>query len=418
MKVLHICTYDIEGGAARAAYRIHESLLSVGIESWIISRYKFSSSQRVLVNNGLIDRISNILREFYELWSIRKIKLTSGNTFSVANLSNRGLVKYINSSDFDIINLHWVNSNFLSIKDVSRIEKKIVWTLHDMWAFTGGCHYAEDCIKYTNKCGSCFQLNSDKRFDLSSEIQSLKIKSFRKVNAVIAPSKWIENCAKESYVFRNNKIINILYPINLQDFKPHSKKFARCTFSINEEKKVILFPYSPSVSNKRKGFGLLLEAIIMNISSNPSYREQFQFVFIGDTKESFNFDFKCIPKLKDDVSLSLLYSCADVVIIPSIEDNLPNTVIESLACGVPVVGFDIGGMPDLIISKDIGILVNEVSAKSLADAISENNLLSLIKDTSASEIRKYAQQKFSMTNIGKSYELVYKSLSRHVSIEN
>ncbi|MCD6262480.1 MAG: glycosyltransferase, partial [Deltaproteobacteria bacterium] len=274
--------------------------------------------------------------------------------------------------DADIINLHWVAGcmDCLSVP-LAIGNKPIVWTLHDMNPFTGGCHYAGDCLKYKVSCGACPQLGSDIDDDLSRQVWRQKFDAYKSLNInIVTPSQWLGKCASESKLFSRfpvNVIPNGL-PTNI--FKPYPKTKIRKAVNIPESAKIILFG-ADSVVNERKGFRYLLEAL--NKLPLKGKRDNIILAFFGHLPEGTKID-SMYPMLNfgsitDENQLAMAYSAADVFVLPSLEDNLPNTVIEAMACGVSVVGFDIGGIPDMIEHKKTGYLVKPKDIYDLIEGI-------------------------------------------------
>ncbi len=258
----------------------------------------------------------------------------------------------------------------LSIEDISKIKAPIVWSLHDMWAFTGGCHYDEECGEYKNRCGNCKVLSSSNQFDLSTWILKRKQKSFNKHPniTIIGLSKWLSNCAKKSSLFKHHNILNLPNPINTDLFKPIEFKTGRDYWNLHKEKKLVLYGAMSSTSDPRKGYNELRKAIeMLNI-------ENFELVIFGNKdgfKKRDNFKYKThyLGLIKDDNELIKLLNTVDVIVIPSIQENLSNIIMESLSCGTPVVAFNIGGNSDMISHKNNGYLAKAYDLKDLANGI-------------------------------------------------
>ena len=371
MRVLHVNANDIQGGAARAAYRIHKGLLEKNIYSRLIVLNKKRDDYSV-INMGktkkqkLIYKIrlffDEKLKSFY-----RKRKRT---TWSVNFFDNNELVEFINDSDFDIINFHWINASMLSIKDIEKITKPIVWTMHDMWPFTGGCHYSNSCILYETDCNKCNQLDDKKNTFLSKYILKRKYICYKNIS-YISPSKWLANCAQNSFLLKDSNIQVIQNGVDLEIFKKLDKSFSKNVLNLDMSKKYILFGAMNSTSDKRKGYDLLKKAL--EILKKEFYLKDVVLLIFGANKPQYNedlgFEVKYLGQISDDVTLSLIYNSADVFIAPSREDNLPNTIVEAISCGLPCIAFNIGGMPDLIKHKKNGYLAKPFDIKDLAKGI-------------------------------------------------
>ena len=315
----------------------------------------------------------------------------------------------------DVIHLHWINGGYLKIETIARFKKPIIWTLHDMWAFTGGCHITKDCMNYTNSCGTCPQLHSNKEKDLSRWIWQRKARAWQNLNlTIVTPSHWLAKCAASSSLLKNVRIEVIPNGLDTQQYKPIEKSVARSILSLPEDKQLILFGAMSATSDPNKGFNFLQSAL-QNLSQS-GWGEQVELVVFGSSqpKNPTELGLKShyLGRLNDDISLSLVYAAADVFIAPSVQDNLPNTVMESLACGTPCVAFDIGGMPDMIEHQQNGYLAKPFDIDDLARGITwvledEERLQKL-----GSNGREKIEQNFSLEIQAYNYLSVYKDISK------
>jgi len=370
MKILIVNTSDIQGGAARAAYRLHQSLLMQGVESQMLVQNKSSDDHTVLcVNKTKIKKGLSKLRPTLDALPLRKYKNKTPTLFSVANLPYSGVVDAINEVNPDIVHLHWINGGMLRIEELLKIKAPIVWSLHDMWPFTGGCHYDELCDKYKVGCGRCPILKSSKEQDLSKKILKRKKRVFSGLPRlhIIGLSEWLNDCSKESVLLKNHQHSNLPNPINTDIFKPFDKEKARELWSLPLDKSLILFGAMGATSDLRKGFRELSEAI------QKLNRTSIEFVAFGSSQPLNAPDLGCkvhyIGSLSDDVSLVTLYSAVDAMVVPSIQENLSNAIMESLACATPVVAFAVGGNSDLINHKKNGYLATPFDTRDLAKGI-------------------------------------------------
>ena len=375
MKILHVNTNDIEGGAARAANRLHKGLLQKNIYSrMVVNNKKTDDFTVITLNTNKLERIKTKIRLFLDekLKSIyfKRLKVTwSCNLFC-----NKSLVNFINKSNFDIVHFHWINASMLSIKDIKKINKPIVWTMHDMWPFTGGCHYSDNCVLYKEDCNKCKQLSNKKDTFLSGYILKEKYSSYKKKSIVyVTPSEWLEKCSKESFLLKNSNIKVIPNGIDLKIFKKLDKNFCKKILNLDLSKKYILFGAMTSTSDKRKGYDLLKRAL--SFFKEKFYLKDKDIVLLvfGANKpqnnENLPFDINYLGQISDDITLNIIYNSADVFIAPSREDNLPNTIVEALSCGVPCVAFNVGGMIDLIEHKNNGYLAEPFNIEDLAEGI-------------------------------------------------
>lgn len=416
MKILHVNTNDIEGGAARAANRLHKGLLQKNIYSrMIVNNKKTDDFTVITLNTNKLERIKTKIRLFLDekLKSIyfKRLKVTwSCNLFC-----NKSLVNFINKSNFDIVHFHWINASMLSIKDIKKINKPIVWTMHDMWPFTGGCHYSDNCVLYKEDCNKCKQLSNKKDTFLSGYILKEKYSSYKKKSIVyVTPSEWLEKCSKESFLLKNSNIKVIPNGIDLKILKKLDKNFCKKILNLDLSKKYILFGAMTSTSDKRKGYDLLKRAL--SFFKEKFYLKDKDIVLLvfGANKpqnnENLPFDINYLGQISDDITLNIIYNSADVFIAPSREDNLPNTIVEALSCGVPCVAFNVGGMIDLIEHKNNGYLAEPFNIEDLAEGINfvledENRWNNL----SENALNK-AQKDYNINDISDKYIDLYKKI--------
>lgn len=359
MKILIVSSHDISGGAARAAYRLHTTLLKYKIQSIMLVQKKFSTNSTVI---EIKDKNNN---SFYDSFILNNYPNRTKTYFSSSIINNNDLINYINTSNTDIVHLHWVTNGFLSVEDLAKISKPIIWTLHDMWAFTGGCHYTEECERYKSICEECLVLNSNEKNDLSSINFKLKQKVYKRLSSlnINGVSKWISNCAQQSSLFKDKPIYNLPNVLDTNIFKPYNKNNIRKELNLPLDKKIIIFGAMKATSDPRKGYKYLDKAL------NTLDRNNYTFLVFGNTEKIQKNNIIFLGNINDEITLSKIYSCADVMIVPSIQENLSNTIIESLSCKTPVVAFDIGGNSDIIDHKENGYLAKAFNTQDLANGI-------------------------------------------------
>ena len=369
MKILIVNTSDLEGGAARASYRLHKSLLAIHVDSKMLVQNKSSDDFTVIAETSKLRKGFNKLRPTIDSLPIGFFKERTKTLFSPSWFGFSNIVDQINEMNPDIVHLHWICGGMMTIEDIARIKAPIVWSLHDMWAFTGGCHYDEECQGYEKECGNCKVLGSDKENDLSKKIFKRKQKAFtqKKDITIVGISNWLNECSKNSTLLKDKNHINLPNPLDTNIFKPFDKEKARELWGLPKDKKLVLFGAMGATSDPRKGFYELMESLEKIEDSNV------ELVIFGserceDTKD-LGFNVYYLGQLYDDVSLVTLYNSVDVMIVPSLQENLSNAIMESLACGVPVVGFDIGGNADMIDHERNGYLAKPFSTIDLAFGI-------------------------------------------------
>ncbi len=421
MKVVHLCTQD-NGGAGNAAYRLNIALISAGIDSKLIvlTKTKEDNSVYAIPDNysetkSLINATTYTSQYFLDIWGkwqkrITKEYPTFKGYYEIFTLPTGDieLSEILELEETDVINLHWVNG-MLSFSDATKNlfkQKKIVWTLHDMNPFTGGCHYSAGCEKFTTQCGACPQLESENPIDLSTEVFKIKEKFYQGLEInIVTPSKWLSEESKKSTLFRNYRTFVIPNGFPTKTFFPYPSEVVKENLNIPKEAKLILI--GAAYGNNRKGFNLLLEALGMIEGNEKVYLGVF-----GNLKQIpsklKNFEIIQFGSVADETVLAMLYSAADVFVIPSLQDNLPNVVPEAMLCGTPVVGFNIGGLPDMIDHKTNGYLAQPYDTTDLASGI-----VWTLNNTSDS-MRKYtyekALKKYSLEKQAENYIQLYKKL--------
>ncbi len=229
MKILIVNTSDIDGGAARASYRLHKSLLALHVNSKMLVQNKISCDFTVIAETSKLRKGFNKLRPTIDSLPIGFFKERTKTLFSPSWFGFSNIVDHINEMNPDIVHLHWICGGMMTIEDIARIKAPIVWSLHDMWAFTGGCHYDEECQGYEKECGNCKVLGSDKENDLSKKIFKRKQKAFtqKKDITIVGISNWLNECSKNSTLLKDKNHINLPNPLDTNIFKPFDKEKAR-----------------------------------------------------------------------------------------------------------------------------------------------------------------------------------------------
>lgn len=372
MKVAHLCATDLDGGAARASYRLHKGLRSIGVDSFMLVGRKLSDDDTIYSTARYkLQKLINYSRSTLDSIPLLAYKNRPHTVFFPTWVPERTRLNPLIAAA-DIVNLHWISGGFLRPESLPGLNKPMVWRLSDMWAFTGGCHYAGECRRYENECGFCPQLGSKKRSDLSHWLWKRKQRSWRGLDlTIVAPSAWLAECAKRSLLFKNIRIEVIHNGVDVNKFKPIDKKLARELLDLPLNKKLILFGAINALNDPRKGF-IHLEKALTYLSSS-SCKQEIEIAIFGSStpsrKPDLGFPIHYLGHLHDDISLYICYSAADIFVAPSIEENFSSAVLESLACGTPVVAFNIGGMPDLIEHQGNGYLAQPFDERDFAKGI-------------------------------------------------
>ena len=409
MEIVTISTADNLGGAGRATYRLHQGLKRIGVSNKMIVQVKNSDDADVTGPKNNLQKIQSYLNPYFDLLFLKFYTSRQKTTFSTAWFPSFG-VRKANNIYHDIIHLHWISSGFIRIEEITKFTKPIIWTLHDMWAFTGGCHYTGGCDRYQSSCGRCPQLGSTKLYDLSYINWKRKKKIFQKINfTVVADSEWLAECAMKSSLLRNTDVRVIHYGLDTDTYRLTDKHIAREILSLPKNKKIVLFGALRSTTDKRKGYDYLLKAI-----KALSLGQKAEIVIFGAGEPSnppaFGMKSHFVGHLSDDISLALLYAAADVMVVPSIQEAFGQTAMEAMACGTPVVAFNIGGLVDQIDHKKNGYLANERDAEDLTRGI-EWILSNGKRYNDLSRMaRKKVESKFTLYNQAEAYKDLYKEV--------
>lgn len=409
MKILIVNTFDIHGGAARAAYRLHRALVDAGIDSKMLVQQKESDDYRVVSEEGKLAKTINKIRPAIDRLPVRLYKYRVKTAFSPAWFGLSGIVQKINAMHPDIVHLHWVNYGMLRPEDLRKIKAPIVWSLHDNWLFSGGCHVKWQCDRYNEMCGSCPNLGSDKDNDLSRWVWKRKKKAFASVKemVIIGLSRWMMRCSEESTLLHDKRHVHLPNPINTAVFKPIEKQLCRSLWGLPEDKRVVLFGAMNAAGDANKGFSQLIEALSLVKS------EDVLFVAFGQSEpaslQAFDVPIRYTGPLRDDIALVTLYNTADVTIVPSLQENLSNVIMESLACATPVVAFDVGGNSDLIDHQQNGYLAKAFDAEDL-----KNGIKWVLDEDHMHHLGKHAREKvlreFDSKIVAEKYIALYKEV--------
>lgn len=370
MKIVHLSHSDISGGASRAAYRIHKMLIKNSVDSQMWVDIKKSDDDSVIQEKSKIKNFFYHKRQHLR-FPINKLLKSSFYGMHSPSILPSTWLKKINTCDADVINLHWVQGEMLSIKEISRITKPLVWTFHDMWPFCGCEHYA-----YNSRYSDGYRVdnlskNEIRFFDINRWRWKQKERFFKKPLQILSPSKWMTNCIKKSYLMKYWPVSTIPHPIDISKWKPLDKNLSRKQLDLPQKKKLIIFGAIGGTRDKRKGFELL--ELALKHLNNRYESKDLNLVIFGE-KEHYiysNIDYKIhnFNEIRNDSVLQKLYSAADVMVVPSILETFGLTASESLACGTPVVAFDNTGISDLIEHKSTGYLAKPLNVIDLANGL-------------------------------------------------
>jgi len=409
INVLHVVAGDLNQGAARGAYWLHKGLLEQNINSILLNNGKLTDSNFenvVNINNfSKISRILNFIRARLDIY-LKKIYSNPRKEIFSTGLFGFNFLNYKYYKEADIIHLHWINGGFLDLKIINKINKPIIWTIRDMWPFTGGCHYTLDCIKYKTKCGNCLFLNSQKEKDLSSFLFKRKMVILNE-NPItfVGISNWISKKAMQSTILNGHKVQTIFNNIDSKAFKYYRKELAVLELGIKTDKKIILVGAINS-KNTWKGFHYLKDAL------NRLDRKKYCVLTFGKINPSdfdkINLEITHFGFVNDDQLLSKIYSISDVYVTTATQEAFGKTVVEAMSCKTPVVCFDNSGPADLVDHQINGYLSKSFSSSEISKGIEwivNNPNYTQICDNASAKVLK----EFDNNVIAEKYVNLYKS---------
>ena len=423
IKIAIVNTSERVGGAAIAANRLTKALNKNGADVSMLVMNKQTDDKAVI---SILQSPTHTIRAKWRfLWE--RLLIFAANKFSRKNLfqvsiANTGfdLSKHPAVQSANIIHLHWINQGFLSldgIKKLIRSGKPVVWTLHDMWPATGICHYPSTCEKYRNECDTCPLLAGNKHRDLSHRYFRKKRNLLLDQVQYVGCSNWIVSSSKKSSLLKEASFSSIPNPIDTNVFRQLPSREARKRLSLPENKHLILFS-AAKISDKRKGGAYFIEACNYFLSQYPNLAKDTEIVLTGQgDPEFFNqiqLKINTLNYISDESELAAVYSAVDLFAIPSLEDNLPNTIMEAMACGTPSVGFKTGGIPEMIDHKENGYISEYKDAEDFAEGI-RYILANPEKESMSRNCLEKVQKSYSEKVIAEKYIELYKSLQKNSS---
>jgi glycosyltransferase involved in cell wall biosynthesis len=418
LRVIHLSGSDVVGGAAKAAHRLHCGLVEAGVDSHMLVRSKRSQDARV-------QRLGHPRKATEKLaarWidrrverGLRRYASTRPAGYEAFTDDRAGAGRHLMQAlpECDVIHLHWVKGlvDYRWFFEHLPAGTHIVWTLHDMNAFTGGCHYDDGCGRYSHGCGACPQLGSQQSDDLSAAVWRRKKEAFEAIDAqhmhVVTPSRWLADLARESPLLKRFNVSAIANGIDTARFAPRDPQVARETLGLPADAKVLLF-VAHGLEGHRKGFDLLRQAL-----KQIEGRDDIWLLSAGGTHHlpEVNVPHLSLGELSSDRLLSLVYSAADVFALPSRQDNLPNTALESLACGTPIVGFDAGGISEVVEPGRSGWLAPVGDARALAHTLQEAVDDDGHRAELARQCRSMALARYDLMQQAREYARLYEQLT-------
>ena len=402
MKAWQISRDDNTGGASRAAYRLHVALTLTGIESRMRVLNRETPNDLVFAGRAPRQFAQRVRSRIERLLRDRALKKFSTDNPILHSFGNEsaGLVDELNASDADVLNLHWI-AELLSIEDIGRLRKPLVWTLHDMWAFCGGEHVVPDDANARFRVGYLpdNRASGERGPDLNRMAWEAKRRAWAQQQfTIVTPGHWMARCVRESVLFRDTPVHVIPNPLEMTElWRPIPQRFARESLGLDPDKQFVLAGSAGGMPHL-KGEDLLRKCMEQVWVATPGKAELLVF---GQNRPANAAEWPCpvhwLGPVRDDHTLAMLYSAADVTVVPSRQDNLPNTAIESHACGTPVVAFTIGGLPDIVTPGETGWLASPFDTEDLARGVTwvlgdAARWSALSRAARASAMAKYAPQ--------------------------
>lgn len=402
MRVLLINTSERTGGAAVAAGRLMEALKNNGIKAKMLVRDKQTDQISVVELKRTWRNLWRFVWERMVIWVANRFRKDTIFLVDIANVGAdvTGLPEF---KQADVIHLHWINQGMLSLATLQKIfasGKPVVWTMHDMWTFTGICHYAGECTLYQQHCHHCPLLyGGGGKKDLAYRTFRKKQKLYASARiSFVACSRWLETMAKSSTLFKGQYVTNIPNAINTNLYRPHDKLAAREKCGLPHGKKLLLFG-SAKITDKRKGLTYFVEACCNLQEKHPEFSRELGVVVFGQKSEQLEqmipFPVYSMDYVNNEKDLVDIYNAVDLYVTPSLEDNLPNTIMEAMACGVPCVGFQVGGIPEMIDHLHNGYVARYKSAQDFANgicwALTESEYPSLSEEAHRKVLTHYSE---------------------------
>lgn len=419
VRIIHLNSYAGNGGAGRACVRLNKALKAEGLDSVLAVNFLFRDNPEVVnLSKGFFNKwltaFGIILERYYSKFFTKPLPIPFSFPLWGRDVSKLKLLR-----SADIIHLHWINHAFLRPADLAKLSalnKPIVWTFHDSNAFTGGCHVRYECDHFLRECGDCPLLKNSGKDDHSHKIWLQKKNAYSGLNfTVVAPGRWMADSVRMSSLLRSVKVVNIPNTLDTDVFKPSDRVVARQVLGLAPDKFIMMSGFMPSRMDMHKGTSHLVDAIelfAMNYDLDP---DKMELIIFGNRDEKNVPDFPIkttfLGTISDDEKLALCYSAADVFLAPSLEDNLPNTVMESLACGTPVVAFRTGGIPDMVQHQQNGYLAEYRSSADLARGVAW--VYSANSQVLSANSRKTIEDYFSEHIIARRHIELYESLLKN-----
>lgn len=414
MRVLIVNTSEQTGGAAVASNRLMQALNQSGVKAKMLVKDKETDHLTV---TQLPHQALKRLHFLWERWCIFwHLHFSKRHLFHV-DIANVGsdITSLPEFQETDIIHLEWINQGMLSLRNIQKIlesGKPVVWTMHDMWPATGICHLTLACQNFKTQCGNCMYLpHHGSQNDLSYRVWKRKQKVYASGNIrFVACSNWLAAQAKASGLLQNQAVTTIPNPIDTHLFAPNDKVAAARRLGLPTDQQLVLFA-SQRITNENKGIQYLIEACKQLVAAHPEMKNKVGLVMLGghaeELEDAFSLPTYSLGYVNDTKKIVDVYNAVDVFVLPSLSENLPNTIMEAMSCGVPCVGFNVGGIPEMIDHLQNGYVARYKDTASLAEGIA----WILDKDTNGAELSRRCihkvQTAYAQQHVAKRYLEVY-----------
>ena len=405
MKVLHVNYYDLKGGAAIGVNRLHNALLDKGLESKILVSEKTSNDEKIIGPVSTLEQLKNQARISLARFVKRNLMKTSNKETFSFNYLNTNILDKINNFDSDLVHLHWIGNEMVSISQLKKIKKPIVWTFWDMWPICGAEHHSSD-NRHIEGYNNNNRPENESGLDLNKIVWNNKKKNLNFDFIITTPSQWFFEIVKKSFLFKDKEIHHIPLNIDCSIWRKRDKNLAKEIFDIDTKKKVLLFGSATSTDD-RKGFDFLIKLFKEKKLNN------YQLLIFGEKPKNLKkleVDYKYLGRIKDSHTLTLLYSLADILLMPSKIELFGQIGMEANACGTPAIIFENTGASDYIKHKFNGYISKYLDVEDFKQGIDyiindENNY-----ETISQNCQKYIKDNFNNESISSKFIEIYKKL--------
>lgn len=415
MRVLIVNTSEKTGGAAIAAARLRDALISNGVKAKMLVCQKESDNLSVVGLRPKWKTKLNFLIERFLIWANNGF--TRKHLFDIDTATHgTDITSLPEYKEADVIHLHWINQGMLSLSIIRKMIKSgkpIVWTMHDMWPFTGICHHARTCQNFMTCCHDCDLLSHPKAHDLSEKVMKRKERIFKRSNIYfIGCSRWLADEAKKSNLLHNLNITDIPNPLNTRVFKPSDKTEARKENMLPLDKTLILFS-AFKTTTPAKGIKYFIETCHLYNQLHPEMHDKIGIIAVGKEAETISAEFPypvySMGYVSDERKMISIYNACDVFFMPSLQENLPNTIAEAMACGIPCIASNVGGIPQMIHHLENGYLARLKDTKDMANGLEW--FFQCDRNAVGKTARSFAVDQYAEQNVALRYLDIYNFVS-------